>query len=239
MKLFKTHCDYMERTKLLFGYDGSTRLDCSNSSLPGSTTSTFVGSNNNNNNSRSVVLKNNSNNLINASKLNINLTNENSKQLFDLLVRSSNFTINKNDLINALKLSNKSDIHSIISIIISASSQSNGPPTNALTAASAATLTSGANNNTSGSSSNNNNVNSSQDESMSTTSTSSMNQAQLNKVDSSASLSSMVVQNASKQSPGVGNDSQLSNANDSNSTKNSGNSATSAFKFKSKYRFAV
>lgn len=237
MKLFKTHCDYMERTKLLFGYDGSTRLDCSNSSLPGSTTSTFVGSNNNNNNSRSVVLKNNSNNLINASKLNINLTNENSKQLFDLLVRSSNFTINKNDLINALKLSNKSDIHSIISIIISASSQSNGPPTNALTAASAATLTSGANNNTS--SSNNNNVNSSQDESMSTTSTSSMNQAQLNKVDSSASLSSMVVQNASKQSPGVGNDSQLSNANDSNSTKNSGNSATSAFKFKSKYRFAV
>lgn len=92
-KLFKTHCDYMDRTKMLFGND--SRIETSSSS------NGVNGTQSNANRARAQST---------------NKVNEGSR-LLDIL-KSSSSSINRNDLINALKMSSKAEVNQAISSLL-------------------------------------------------------------------------------------------------------------------------
>lgn len=112
-ELFKTHCDYLERTKILFGQEGANRLDhSSNSSIKSSNTNSSNQPNLNKN-------KNNLNSSTASSHLDENNGNKiNANKLLDLL-RSSGSSINRSDLISCLKSLNKNEITSAVSLFLS------------------------------------------------------------------------------------------------------------------------
>lgn len=113
-ELFKTHCDYMERTKILFGndnrLDGSGGLNTSNSNVSSSQTR-----------QRSSQMLKAGNN---SSQQQANGAGDGAnKQLIDLL-RSSSATINRTELLNALKGSTRAEINQAISSLLSSSNAS-------------------------------------------------------------------------------------------------------------------
>jgi hypothetical protein len=93
LKLFKTHCDYMDRTKMLFGNDSRIESNSSSNGVNGSQS-----------------------NAQRARAQSTNKVNEGSR-LLDIL-KSSSANINRNDLINALKMSSKSEVNQTISTLL-------------------------------------------------------------------------------------------------------------------------
>ena len=97
-ELFKTHCDYMERTKILFGNEN--RLDAGNQNSCGhsgaSTSSRFKQ-----NQTRHTASSSGGGG------------GGHSSQLSELL-RASNVSVNRNELINAIKTSSRTEINSVI-----------------------------------------------------------------------------------------------------------------------------
>ena len=97
-ELFKTHCDYMDRTKIIFGNENRIDSNLINSSTHG--VRMRVGQHNQQQHQHS---KN---------------ENLNSNKLIDLL-RSPTVNINRNDLINTLKTTNRSELSMAISSLLS------------------------------------------------------------------------------------------------------------------------
>jgi len=99
-ELFKTHCDYMDRTKILFGNEN--RADSSNS-----------GTNLNSNGQTNTTGRFNRHNRTRA----INTSSNNSNQLLDML-NSTNVNVNRTDLINVIKSSSRTDINIAINNLL-------------------------------------------------------------------------------------------------------------------------
>lgn len=97
-ELFKTHCDYLDRTKILFGQEGANRLDISSNS--------------------SIKSNGKSGNRMCSQESDSSLNRSN--KLLDLL-RSSGSSINRTDLISCLRNVNKSEINAAISSFMSCS----------------------------------------------------------------------------------------------------------------------
>lgn len=105
-ELFKTHCDYMERTKILFGNDSVNQSNTNTSASAGNTSKLRA----------SQLLKQQQSN---ESASNLSAS---SKQLLELL-RSNGSTINRSDLLNALKATSKADINQVVAALLSIDNQ--------------------------------------------------------------------------------------------------------------------
>ena len=126
-KLFKTHCDYMERTKILFGNDN--RLE--NNMSSGGANANSGASRTKSASQQQQQQQHGKTSSGQESSATAAVSATNVKQLIDLL-RSSAATINRNDLINALKASTRAEINQAISALLSQSqeAQQTNAPTN-------------------------------------------------------------------------------------------------------------
>lgn len=139
----------MERTKLLFGYDG--RVESNTTSQQNNTRSKSKHAHNHQQNNQQQTSNqhqttsnnNNNNSQQQSNQSNANQMYENSfKQFVELLKSSPNMNLNKSDLINALKQSQRSDVNSVVSAILSTAGQNQDDVVSLRTAASTASLTS-------------------------------------------------------------------------------------------------
>lgn len=98
-ELFKTHCDYMERTKILFGTDRLDQLQNLNSN------------NSNNTYQRKRTLTTDSS---------ISFSKQQTQRLIDLLTinKNNNSNLNKNDILNAINSSSRQEITNAITNLL-------------------------------------------------------------------------------------------------------------------------
>jgi hypothetical protein len=155
----------MERTKMVFGNDGRLESGSNFSRLK-----TKINHNNNNNNTNSSSSNNsvpniNNNNLTSSNNNSSSSSSENLKTLLDIL-KSTSQTINKNDLINALKYSTRAEINNAISSLLNDQNESTSSSTNLPANSSNASLTSLVSNSTLNN--NTNNINDSSNNNLNT-----------------------------------------------------------------------
>jgi hypothetical protein len=125
---------------MVFGNDGRLESGSNFSRLK----TKISNNNNNNNNTNSSNSNNSATNINNNNATNSNnssSSSENLKTLLDIL-KSSSQTINKNDLINALKYSTRAEINNAISSLLNDQNESTSSSTNLPANSSNASLTS-------------------------------------------------------------------------------------------------